>query len=186
MKTFIKILLISSFFFSCMGKNQGESTNSADSTRAMLPPDSTQVGNGNEGSNGSETTDPAREANRQLVANLISAKKEISELKSDVRDSLSKSGLSQEQRLLFSQTIQQLDESSRLVNRQIEQILVTDLQESRGKLSEIVRKMKASEKELGGMILRLDRISNYMQVATGLLQSLVPMPAAKSHSADEK
>jgi dGTP triphosphohydrolase len=185
MKTLLKILLISSCLYSCKGLNEKDASTQNDSTHTTLPPDSASS-NDNNGVNSMETEDPARETTRQIMANLLSSKKEIGQLKYDVRDSLSKSGLSAEKRLLFSQTIQELDESSRLVNKQIEQIVVSDLQESRGKLSEIVQKMKGSEKELGGIIARLDKITNYMQVATNLIQSLVPVPAAKSHSKEDK
>ncbi|HLG40659.1 MAG TPA: hypothetical protein VI461_13365, partial [Chitinophagaceae bacterium] len=103
------------------------------------------------------------------------------QLKSDIRDSLSLSGLTMEKRLLFSQTILELEESSQVFKKQLEQIMIADLQASRGKLSEIVQNMKVSEKELSGMIARLDKISTYMEVATNLIQTLVPA-AGKSHS----
>jgi dGTP triphosphohydrolase len=157
----------------------------SDSTKTMMSPDSALINNNN-GANSTETEDPAKETTRQIMANLLSSKKEISELKYDVGDSLSNPGLSLEKRLFFSQTIQQLEESPRFVNKQIEQIVVSDLQERRGKLSEIVQKMKGSGKELGRIIARPGKITNYMQAATNLIQPLVPVPAAKSHSKEDK
>lgn len=181
MKTFLKILLISSCFYACKGLNEkDDASTGSDSTNIASPPDSV-MNNDNDEASSMGDNDPARETNRQIMANLLTSKKEISQLKSDIRDSLSRSGLTVEKRLLFSQTIQELEESSQVFKKQIEHIMITDLQASRGKLSEIVQSMKASEKELSGMIARLDKISNYMQVATNLIQSLVPA-AGKSHS----
>ncbi|HLG38986.1 MAG TPA: hypothetical protein VI461_04920, partial [Chitinophagaceae bacterium] len=181
MKTFLKILLISSCLYACKGLNEKDNASTGnDSTNIVMPPDSA-MNNEDDGASSMGDNDPARETNRQIMANLLSSKKEISQLKSDVRDSLSKSGLSMEKRLIFSQSIQQLEESSQIFKKQLEQIMITDLQASRGKLSEIVQNMKVSEKELSGMIARLDKISTYMEVATNLIQTLVPA-AGKSHS----
>lgn len=181
MKTCLKLLLILSFFSGCADNHESspESAAKSDSADVNLLPDSSTAEPGDGAAQSNSPADEATENARLAMANLLTAKKEMSELRNDMRDSLSKSGLAQEQRLLFSQAIRDLDQSTRSLNRQIEQIVVSDLQQSRTKLGGIVQEMKKSEKQLGGMIERLDRISNYLQVATTLLQSVVPLPAPK-------
>jgi chromosome segregation ATPase len=131
--------------------------------------------------------DPEAETKRQITEALFSSKKEINELETDISDSLSRSGLSNDRRSLFSKTIRQLETSSDILNKQLEQILVSDLQASREKLGGIVGKMKGSEKELQTMIVKLDRISRFLETATALIQSLSPIkpviakPAAKTN-----
>jgi len=97
---------------------------------------------------------------------------------------LPKVGLSPQKRSLFVKTIQQLEITSDLVNKQLEQILVSDLENNREKMKGIVKKMKESEQELGAMIVRIDKINDYLQVATGLIQSLsqVKTPSSKTSS----
>ncbi|MEI9942927.1 MAG: hypothetical protein WDN26_01780 [Chitinophagaceae bacterium] len=68
-----------------------------------------------------------------------------------------------------------------MINKQIEQIVFTDLQANKEKLSQIISKMKVSEKGLEGMVVKLDKITNYMQIASGLLQTLVPLTGVTSH-----
>ena len=80
--------------------------------------------------------------------------------------------------MLFSRTIQQPEASSDLINKQLEDILAGDLQNSREKLNQIVKKMKGSEREFGAMIERLDKITACMQLATTLIQTLLPVPTA--------
>jgi hypothetical protein len=80
-------------------------------------------------------------------------------------------GLPTQRRVLFVKTIQQLESSSDLVNKQLEQIFVNDLQNSREKLGVLAKKMKDSEQELGALIARIDKISGYLLAASNLIQS---------------
>ena len=52
-------------------------------------------------------------------------------LRIEVSDSLAKSGLSSERRCLFVSTMRQLEVSSDIANKQLQEILVSDLQNSR-------------------------------------------------------
>jgi len=128
--------------------------------------------------------DEETKAKKQLTEAIFSSKSEINLLETDISDSLTKSGLSSEKRSLFSKTIQQLEASSDILNKQLEQILVSDLQASRERLGGIITKMKGSQSELQTMITRLDKITAYLQTATDLIQTLSPIkpivkPAAK-------
>jgi chromosome segregation ATPase len=144
-----------------------------------MPPDSAlNIGGKNNAAHSPDPADLEKETQRQIIANLLSSKEEINKLRNEVSDSLAKSGLSEERRSLFRKTIRDLEESSDIANRQLQQILVSDLQTNRDKLNDITTKMKRSEKELGTMIQRLDKITGYMQLATTLLQSLLPIPSA--------
>lgn len=182
MKTFLKLLLTASLLVGCGAQNDSAPASDADSGRVENPPDSVLSGESGDGARAGEPVDEATENSRLAMANLLTAKKEISELRNELRDSLAQSGLTQDQRLLFSQTIRELDLSARQVNRQLEQIVVADLQSSRGKLAGIIQQMKASEKELAGMIERLGRITSYIQTATTLLQAIVHVPAPRPPS----
>jgi hypothetical protein len=178
MKNLLKILLLSSALWSCNGNvNRDAASNDRDSSGITMPPDSA-LNNDHSGSNYPDPGEIDKETARQVTALLISSKQEINLLRSEVSDSLSKSGLAPERRSLLVKTIQQLESASDLVNKQLEQIFVTDLQSNRERLNGIVKKMKSSEKELGSIIARLDKISGYMQIATNLIQSLIPMPPA--------
>jgi hypothetical protein len=169
MKTLLKTLLISISLYSC-GENSGGKGAIA------ISPDST-LKSGTEKSSAVIDAAIAEKTTLQINEALLSSKREIVRLRSEVSDSLTKSDLAPQKRLLFSKTIQQLEASSDLINKQLEDILVGDLQESREKLGQIVKKMKGSEKELGAMIERLDKITGYMQIATTLMQTLLPIPA---------
>lgn len=181
MKTLLKVLLISSIVFACKNSANDGAMDKKDSANISMPPDSALKNDNDKASNnGSSYSDPGdaeKETARQITLNLLSSKYEINLLRTEVSDSLSKSGLTSERRSLFAKTIQQLEASSDVVNKQLEEILVSDLQNSREKLSGIVKKMKGSEKELGAMINRLDKICNYMQFTCSLIQSLLPVPA---------
>ena len=183
MKTLLKVFLISSTLCACGNATENKKVNEADSTNAPLPPvgSSKKIGNGN-GSAASAPEDLNAETRRQATAVLLSSKQEINMLRTELSDSLSKSGLSTPKRVLFAKTIQQLEGSSDLVNQQLEQIFVSDLQNSREKLGAIVKKMKDSEQELGALIARIDKISGYLLAASDLIQSLSPIkpPAVKA------
>jgi hypothetical protein len=99
---------------------------------------------------------------------------------------LTKSGLLPERHSLFAKTIRQLEASSDVINKQLEQILVSDLQSSREKLSGIVKKMKGSERELGTMIASLDKICDYMQITCSLIQSVLPVPTTPTAAKNSK
>ncbi len=172
MKTLLKILLISISIYSC-----GVGDDSGGKGAAAITPDST-LKSGEEKNNAFVDAMEAEKTTRQINDALLSSKKEIVRLRAEVSDSLTKSDLAPQKRLLYSRTIQQLEASSDLINRQLEEILVGDLQNSREKLNQIVKKMKGSEKEMGAMIDRLDKITGYMQLATTLMQTLLPIPTA--------
>jgi hypothetical protein len=188
MKTLLKILLISGSLYAC--KNSGNDNNAANekdsSNNITMPPDSVLNKNDNAISHSPDPGDFEKETDRQITLNLLSSKQEINLLRTEVSDSLSKSGLAPERRILFAKTIQQLESSSDLVNKQLEEILVSDLVNSRERLNGIIKKMKGSEKELGTMIARLDKVTAYMQIATNLMQSLLPIPATPVSSKNSK
>jgi hypothetical protein len=117
----------------------------------------------------------SEDARNQLAATILSSKTEILQLESDLSDSLSKSHLAPGRRSLFAHTITQLEASSDILNKQLEQLLVEDLERNRLKLTDILEKMKGSERELQAMIARLDKITGYLQIATNLIQSLAPI-----------
>ncbi len=177
MKTLLAILLISVSLAGCISGNDNAENEQSFEDSATT---SDSVVNDNNAAAAPE--DPANETIREIMATLLSSKQEINTLESEISDSLTRSGLSPEQRSLFSKTIQQLESSSKLINKQIEQIVISDLQSSKEKLNEIVSKMKASEKGLGGMVARLDKITNYMQIASNLIQTLVPISRITGHS----
>ena len=182
MKTLLKIFLISSTLYACGHAGENNKANEADSIKAPLPPvkSSNKTGNGNAAA-ASAPDDINSQTRRQATAILLSSKQEINVLRSELSDSLSKTGLSTQKRVLFAKTIQQLESSSDLVNKQLEQILVSDLESSREKLGAIVKKMKDSEQQLGTLIARIDKISGYLLAASDLIQSLSPIkhPAVK-------
>lgn len=171
MKTLLKILLISISLYSC-----GVGDDSGGKGAAATSPDSTLKST--EEKNAFLEAVEAEKTTLQINDALLSSKREIVRLRAEVSDSLTKSDLAPQKRLLYSRTIQQLEASSDLINKQLEEILVGDLQNSREKLNQIVKKMKASEKEMGAMIERLDKITGYMQLATTLMQTLLPIPTA--------
>jgi hypothetical protein len=190
MKTLLKILLISGSLYACKNNAGDGAMDKKDSSNIMMPPDSV-LDNDNDRDKGSpgyseEPGDAERETTRQITLNLLSSKYEINMLRSEVSDSLTKSGLAPERRSLFAKTIRQLEASSDVVNKQLEQILVSDLQISREKLSGIVKKMKGSEKELGTMIARLDKICDYMQFTCSLIQSVLPVPSTPTAAKNTK
>jgi hypothetical protein len=168
MKTLLKIFLISISLYSC-GENSGGKGAIA------MSPDST-LKSAAETSSTVIDAAIAEKTTLQINEALLSSKREIVRLRSEVSDSLTRSDLAPQKRMLFSRTIQQLEASSDLINKQLEDILVGDLQNSREKLNQIVKKMKGSERELGAMIERLDKITAYMQLATTLMQTLLPIP----------
>lgn len=183
MKTLLKILILSSLVCSCTNSanNAEQGNKETDTSNAAL--DSALDTHSNSSSN--LAPDPDMETKKQITETIFSSKKEINQLESDISDSLSKSGLSLEKQSLFHKTIQQLETSSDILNKQLEQIMVSDLQNSREKLDGIVKKMKGSEKELQTMIVRLDKIARFLETTTTLIQSLSPIkpiiakPAAK-------
>lgn len=174
MKTLLKIFLLSSILCACNNSSQNKDVNEADTMNSVLVPDSS-LNNPDRNERMATPLDLEREKRLQATSSLLSSKQEINLLRSEVSDSLSKTGLSTQRRLLFVKTIQQLEISSDLVNKQLEQILVSDLQNSREKLNGIVKKMQESERELSAMIARIDKISSYLQVAADLIQSLSPV-----------
>lgn len=186
MKILLLILSLSSILWACNNSDYSEPASKETDTSNAAGDSLLGNPNYNSGS-AAESSDPEAEAKRQITEAIFSSKKEINELESDISDSLSKSGLSSQRRSLFSRTIQQLEASSDVLNKQLEQILVTDLQASREKLGGIVTKMQGSEKELQTMIVRLDKITRFLQTATDLIQSLSPIkpaiskPAAKAN-----
>jgi hypothetical protein len=174
MKTLLKILLISISLYGCSGSNDNKSDGSG---AIAISPDSV-LHSDNTNTNMPDPAEVEKEKETTLRINeaLLSSKREIIRLRSEVSDSLTMSDLSPQKRSLFSKTIQQLEASSDLINKQLEEILVGDLQTSREKLNEIVKKMKGSEREMGAMVQRLDKITGYMQLATTLMQTLLPIP----------
>jgi SepF-like predicted cell division protein (DUF552 family) len=181
MKNLLKVLLISSSLCACNNSANENTANDADTSAQIRDAAKASHDNGLNNTTGPQNIpDPTgfeskeRETTRQITSALLSSKKEISLLQSEISDSLTRSGLAVEKRSYFVKTIQQLEASTDLINKELENILVTDLQKSHGKLTGIVKKMKDSEKELGAMVARLDKINNYIQVATTLIQTLVP------------
>lgn len=188
MKSLLKICLISASLVACKGvaKDDG-SGQPGDSMHVAPPPDSEMKTDSSSGA--SYAPDPAgteKETKRQIMLNLLSSKAEINKLRTEVSDSLAHSGLSLERRSLFVSTMRQLESSSDLVGKQLQDLLVNDLERSREKLGDIINRMKGSEQELAGMIRRLDKIAAYMQLATTLMQTLVPIPTAVSPSKSSK
>jgi len=176
MKTILKIVLLSSFLYAC--NNSGDSNRPEVDTSNSSSLDSALMHNNKNEQGAAMAADPAAEAHRQLTETIIASKKAINDLESDISDSLSRSNLSSEKRSLFSKTIKQLEASSDVLNKQLEQILVSDLQANREKLKGIVIKMKGSQKELQTMIGKIDKISGYLETATNLIQSLSPIKPA--------
>lgn len=181
MKTLLKILLISGSLFSCGVGDSGDK----DSGAIAATNDSALNSNEEKGNSFLDAIE-AEKTTRQINEALLSSKREIVRLRAEVSDSLTKSDLTPQKELLFSRTILQLEASSDLVNKQLEDILVGDLQNSREKLNLIVKKMKGSEKELGAMIARLDKITAYMELATTLMQTLLPIPKAATPAKSAK
>ncbi len=177
MKKLIMILSISVSLFSCSGINDKPASEETGVDSIATRIDSLS----NENDKAAFAEDPANETMRQIMSTLMASKQQINLLESEISDSLTRSGLPPERRSLFSKTIQQLESSSQLINKQIEQIVFTDLQANKEKLSQIISKMKVSEKGLEGMVVKLDKITNYMQIASGLLQTLVPLTGVTSH-----
>ena len=183
MKTLLKIALVASVLCSCgSGNDSVKQGQERDSASAALD---SALGSSPAGSSSAASADPESEAKRQITENLFASKKEINQLEADLSDSLSRSGLPQARKSLYQKTILQLEASSEVMNKQLEQIMVSDLAANREKLSGIVTKMKGSEKDLQFMIARLDKITRFMETATNLLQTLSPIkpviakPAAK-------
>jgi len=184
MKNLLKIFLLSSSLYACSNSadQNVDAANETDSVRAF---DSAGINRNHNYDNSNknydfpdaselEQSEKEREITRQITSALLFSKKEINVLRTEISDSLTRSGLSAERRTLFVKTIQQLETSANLINKELENILVTDLQKNRNKLSGILQKMKASEKDLGAIIARLDKINSYIDVASALIQSLVP------------
>jgi hypothetical protein len=174
MKTLLKILLLSSIIGACNNKTETK-PNEVDTSSSIPGSLDSALKSNDSGKSSALPSDPDAETKRQITEAIFSSKKEINLLESDISDSLSKSGLSSERRSLFSKTIKQLEASSDILNKQLEQILVSDLQQSREKLNGVISKMKGSEKELSSMIHRLDKITSFLETATGLIQSLSPL-----------
>ncbi len=186
MKTLLKILLLSTSLYSCNSIGENNSVDEkSDSSNVMMPPDSVSKNN-NGAANFPDPSNLENETARKITEALLSSKQEITLLRAEVSDSLTRSDLDPQKRSLFSKTIRQLEASADLVNKQLEEILVGDLKDSREKLGEIVKKMKGSEKELGAMIEKLDKITGYMQVAGTLMQSLLPVQATPVSSKSAK
>jgi hypothetical protein len=181
MKSLLKICLISVSLIAC---NSGADNNRSvgDSSRVVLPPDSIDVTDGSSDGpfNAPDPGDPERETKRQIILNLLSSKEEINQLRTEVSDSLAKSGLSSDRRSLFVSTMRQLETSADLTNKQLQEILISDLESSKGRLGDIIKRMRGSERELAGMIQRLDKITGYMQLAATLMQTLLPIPSTAS------
>jgi hypothetical protein len=192
MKKIFRVLLISGSLYACNNEAEKKNNNKEDSAASEEylrdgSRSSTKNNPGNYPDPGSfEKEAIEKEITRQITTALLSSKAEINLLRSEISDSLTKSGLMPERRSLFTKTIRQLNASSDLINKELENILVTDLQNNRQKLDGIVKKMKASERELGSMIARLDKINAYIQVASGLIQSLLPVPPVSSKNNKEK
>jgi hypothetical protein len=190
MKKVLKILLISTSLYACKNEAEKKPMSEVDTTAEQETVRDASSGK----SNRSSFPDPSifekeaaeREVTRQITAALLSSKKEINLLQSEISDSLTKSGLVAERRSLFVKTIRQLEASSDLINKELENILITDLQNNREKLNGIVKKMKLSEKELGSIITRLDKITGYIQIASTLIQSLVPVPQVSSKNTKDR
>jgi hypothetical protein len=173
MKTLLKILLISSSLYGCGVGDAGDKGSGA----IAATTDSALNNNEEKGQTFLEKVE-AEKTTRQINEALLSSKKEIINLRAEVSKSLTKSDLTDQEELLLSRTILQLQASSDVIDKQLEDILVGDLQNSREKLNQIVKKMKGSERELGAMIARLDKITAYMEVACTLMQTLIPIPKA--------
>jgi hypothetical protein len=180
MKTLLKILLISTSLLAC--QNAGDSNQEATDTSRSAAADALSSDPSSNGS-GTITLDPEMEKRKKLTDAILFSKQAVNLLKSEVSDSLTKSGLSPQKRSLFSKTIQQLEESSDLLNKQLESILVADLQSSRNKLNGIVKKMRDSQQELSVMVGKLDKITGYLEMVTTLVESLSPVKSPPSKTA---
>lgn len=194
MKSLLKILLISSSLYSC--NNRGDSnaeTTEVDSASYRDPAknDHPPQYNNDKSQNFPEPAGieaDEKEITRQITSALLYSKSEINQFRTEISDSLSKSGLPPERRSFFVKTIRQLESGAELINKELENVMVTDLKRNHDKLSGIIKNMKASEKELGKMIARLDKINGYIQLASSLIQSLAPVtvPGKKQHSGSNK
>ena len=184
MKNLLKLLLISSSLCACNSsgnhKDSTEEKNNMeyDSSASFFPNPYN-----NADTTGSVENEQQRQTLHQITLTLLSSQEEMDLLTKDMSDSLTKSGLSPEKRLLFSNSITDLEASSNIVKKQLETLMVSDLQKSQEKLKGIVANMKSSQKELGAMITRLDKITNYIQTATNLIQSLNPVSKASVSTA---
>jgi len=179
MKSLLKICLISISLVACNNEvNEDRAKQTGDSTRVSKPSDTAlNTGDNDKATYSADPGDVEKETKRQIILNLLSSKEEINKLRTEVSDSLAKSGLSSDRRSLFVSTMRQLEFSSDIANKQLQEILVSDLQTSGEKLGKIINRMKRSEKELSGMIQRLDKITGYMELATTLMQTLLPIPS---------
>jgi len=168
--------LVGSIVCACNNSTKTSRSETDTSNSVSSPLDSAlKNDNGNNSSALPPPIDAEAEKRREITTAVLSSKEEINLLESEISDSLSRSGLTSGRRSLFSKTIQQLEASSDILNRQLEQILVSDLKNSSEKLDGIVKKMKGSEKELQKMIAKLDKITGYLKTATDLIQSLSPI-----------
>jgi hypothetical protein len=188
MKNLLKIFLISSSLYACGNSEVDSASNPERDTLSGQDSARNEYSdnNDNKSFHYPDPSDLEKETVRQITSALLSSQEEIILLRSEISESLSKPGLTDEKEVLFRKTILQLEKSSDMVNKQLEEILVKDLQNSREKLNGIVKNMKASEKELGTMIARLDKITGYMQLACSLIQSLVPVPSTPVSSKTSK
>lgn len=176
MKNLLRILMAGSIFCACNNSTKTSRSEIDTSNSVSAPLDSALKNNNSSNSSAlPPPIDAEAEKRREITAVVLSSKEEINLLESEISDSLSRSNLQPGRRSLFSKTIQQLEASSDILNRQLEQILVSDLKNSSEKLDGIVKKMKGSEKELQKMIVRLDKITSYLQTATDLIKSLSPI-----------
>src|SRR5690349_20198636 len=109
MRSLLRMLLISVSLIACnSGVDTGRSSETGDSAHTTLPPDSLSERNDEGAAFSPESGDPERETKRQIILNLISSKEEINKLRTEVSDSLAKSGLSSDRRSLFVSTMRQL------------------------------------------------------------------------------
>ena len=184
MRTQLKLLLIVISLSACQSGNNSTEQSTSDSSRSAVSAPSADPSD----MKGSEAVplNAEMENKKQLTAAILSSKQEINELRSEVSDSLTKTGLSPQKRSLFSKTIQQLEESSDMLNKQLETIMVTDLQNSRNKLNGIVKKMKESQQQLNTVIAKIDKITGYLQIATTLVESISPVKSTPAKPASTK
>ncbi len=179
MKSLLGMCLISVSLVACNAGAPGDGDmKTDDSSRVAMPPDSIVKTDDNGAAFAPDPGDVDKETKRQIILNLLSSKKEINKLRTEVSDSLTKSGLSSDRRSLFVSTIRQLESSSDITNKQLQDIMVSDLESNTERLGGIIKRMRGSEKELGAMIQKLDKITGYMQLATSLMQTLLPIPSA--------
>ncbi|MBL7743894.1 MAG: hypothetical protein JNN00_10515 [Chitinophagaceae bacterium] len=194
MKSLLKILLISSSLYAC--NNRGDSNTKAPEVDSASYRDSAKNDHPLQYDNDKTQNFPEpagieaneKEITRQITSVLLYSKSEINQFRTEISDSLSKAGLPPGRRSFFVKTIRQLESGAELINKELENVLITDLQKNHDKLSGIIKNMKASEKELGKMIARLDKINGYIQLASSLIQSLAPVsvPAKKQNSDSNK